>query len=62
MPAIKHSTVGNLPINTIEEDNLRTFELCANKFETLIINNKREIGSLFKMLANTLSSVTLLSC
>lgn len=61
MPAIKHSTVANLPINIIGEDNLRIFESFADRIERAIMGNKREIISLFQMSTNILSSLVSLS-
>lgn len=61
MPAIKHSTVANLPINIIGGDNLRMFELFADRIERVIMENKREIISLFQMSTNILSSLVSLS-
>ena len=61
MPAIKHSTVANLPINSINSEQLHLFELFASKIERVIVENKGEIVSLSQMSTNILSSLASLS-
>lgn len=61
MPAIKHSTVANLPINNMDLGQLHLFEVFADKIEKVIVENKREIVSLSQMSTNILSSLASLS-
>lgn len=61
MPAIKHSTVANLPINDMDLGQLHLFEEFADKIEKVIVENKREIVSLSQMSTNILSSLASLS-
>ena len=61
MPAIKHSTVANLPINDMKVEQLYLFEMFADKIEKVIVENKREIVSLAQMSTNILSSLASLS-
>lgn len=57
MPAIKHSTVANLPINRIDSNDLSVFNDLCNNIEALIRKNKSEIEALSQLQKNILSSV-----
>lgn len=58
MPAIKHSTVANLPINSIDNEKLNLFNLVSDKIEVLIKQNKTEIVELNQLKSNMLSSIS----
>lgn len=58
MPAIKHSTVANLPINTLDDNSLTRFDKFCLSIEPIILANNKELFYLFDMQSNILTSLS----
>lgn len=58
MPAIRHSTIGSLPINEVNGDTLQLFDKFCNSTESMIIANKQEIRRLISIQKSIMCSLS----